>query len=54
VQVGAGALRLEGTAPEHASADSGAGAWWWRGAGSAHVIRNVGTTTVEIVEFDWP
>ncbi len=53
VQVGPGALRLEGTAPEAASNDSGAGAWWWRAAGSRHVLRNVGTQPVEIVEVDW-
>lgn len=53
VQVGPGTLRLEGAAPGAASPEPGAGAWWWRGAGSTHVLRNVGTEPVEVVEFDW-
>ena len=53
VQVGPGALRLEGTAPEAASPQTGAGAWWWRGAGTQHVLRNVGAQPVEVVEIDW-
>jgi quercetin dioxygenase-like cupin family protein len=54
VQVSPGTLRLEGTAPEAASAQPGAGAWWWRRAGTKHVLRNVGTSKVDVVEIDWP
>ena|SRR5665213_1108487 len=53
VQVGPGTLRLEGATPEAASARSGAGAWWWRGAGTQHVLRNVGAQPIEVVEIDW-
>lgn len=53
VQVGAGALSLDGTAPAATSPQGGAGAWWWRGAGAQHVLRNVGAEPVEIVEIDW-
>ena len=54
VQVTPGTLRLEGTAPEGASKESGAGAWWWRKAGTKHVLRNIGTSPVDVVEIDWP
>jgi quercetin dioxygenase-like cupin family protein len=54
VQVSPGTLRLEGAAPEGASEQPGAGAWWWRGAGTEHVLRNVGTSQVDVVEIDWP
>ncbi|HEY2896083.1 MAG TPA: hypothetical protein VGJ12_03015 [Gemmatimonadaceae bacterium] len=54
VQIGAGSLRIEGTPAEGSSPESGAGAWWWRGAGAEHVLRNVGARSVEIVEIDWP
>ena len=54
VQVGAGKLRIDGTAAEGSSPESGAGAWWWRGAGAEHVLRNVGARPVDIVEIDWP
>lgn len=54
VQVSPGTLRLEGTAPEGASEQPGAGAWWWRRAGTKHVLRNVGTSQVDVVEIDWP
>lgn len=53
VQVGIGSLRLDGTAPEAARPDPGTGAWWWRAAGTQHVIRNTGATVVEVVEIDW-
>lgn len=53
VQVGAGTLRLEGTAPTATSPSAGPGAWWWRGAGTRHALRNVGAQPVEIVEIDW-
>jgi mannose-6-phosphate isomerase-like protein (cupin superfamily) len=53
VEVGPGALRLEGTAPEAASPHAGAGTWWWRGAGTQHVLRNVGAQPLEVVEIDW-
>ncbi len=54
VQVGPGTLRLEGAAPETASAQPGAGAWWWRRTGTEHVLRNVGALPVDVVEIDWP
>jgi quercetin dioxygenase-like cupin family protein len=54
VQVNNGTLKCEGSAAEGTSKDSGAGAWWWRGAGATHVLRNTGSTPVEIVELDWP
>jgi quercetin dioxygenase-like cupin family protein len=54
VQVSPGTLRLEGAAPEGASKQPGAGAWWWRRAGTEHVLRNVGTSQVDVVEIDWP
>jgi quercetin dioxygenase-like cupin family protein len=54
VQVGAGKLRIDGTAAERSSPESGPGAWWWRGAGSEHVLRNSGAQAVDIVEIDWP
>ena len=53
VEVGPGALRLEGTAPEAASPHAGAGKWWWRGAGTQHVLKNVGAQPLEVVEIDW-
>lgn len=53
VQVGAGSLRLEGTTPEAKSPSDGAGAWWWRRAGTQHALRNVGAAPVEVVEIDW-
>lgn len=53
VQVGAGAVRLEGTRPGATSATTGPGAWWWRDAGARHVLRNVGTQPVVLVEMDW-
>lgn len=53
VQVGIGSLRLEGTAPQAAHPDPGSGAWWWRAAGTQHVVRNSGATVVEVVEIDW-
>jgi quercetin dioxygenase-like cupin family protein len=54
VQISPGALRLEGSASEGASVRAGAGAWWWRGAGTVHVLRNIGTLPVDVVEIDWP
>ena len=54
VQVSPGTLRLEGAAPEGASEQPGAGAWWWRRAGTEHVLRNIGTSPVDVVEIDWP
>jgi quercetin dioxygenase-like cupin family protein len=54
VQVGAGKLRIDGTAAERSSTESGAGAWWWRKAGSEHVLRNIGAHAVDLVEIDWP
>lgn len=54
VQANAGTLRVDGAKPEGKSDASGAGAWWWRGAGTEHTLRNSGTTTVEVVEIDWP
>ena len=54
VQVGAGKLRIDGTAAEGSSTESGAGAWWWRGAGAEHALRNTGNQAVDIVEIDWP
>lgn len=54
VQVSPGTLRLEGTAPEGASTQPGAGAWWWRRAGTKHVLRNIGSSPVDVVEIDWP
>jgi quercetin dioxygenase-like cupin family protein len=54
VQVGAGKLSIDGTAAERSSPESGPGAWWWRGAGSEHVLRNSGAQAVDIVEIDWP
>jgi quercetin dioxygenase-like cupin family protein len=54
VQVSPGTLRLEGAAPEAASEQPGAGAWWWRRAGTEHVLRNIGASPVDVVEIDWP
>lgn len=54
VQVNAGTLRIAGSKPEGKSAESGAGAWWWRGSGAEHSLRNEGATPVEVVEIDWP
>jgi quercetin dioxygenase-like cupin family protein len=54
VQVNNGTVKLEDSAAEGASKESGAGAWWWRGAGATHGLRNTGSTPVEIVELDWP
>jgi len=54
VQVGAGKLHIDGMAAEGSSGESGPGAWWWRRAGTEHVLRNVGTHAVDIVEVDWP
>ena len=54
VQVNDGTLQWEGSAPEGASKESGAGAWWWRSADATHVLRNTGSAPVEIVELDWP
>jgi len=54
VQVSPGALHLEGVSPERASAQSGAGAWWWRRAGAEHVLRNDGATPIQVIEIDWP
>jgi len=54
VQVNAGTLRIAGAKPEGKSAESGAGAWWWRGSGAEHSLRNEGAAPVEVVEIDWP
>jgi quercetin dioxygenase-like cupin family protein len=54
VQVGAGRLRIDGTPAERSSTGSGAGAWWWRRAGTEHALRNIGTQAIDIVEIDWP
>ena len=54
VQVGAGRLRVDGTVPEGSSTESGPGAWWWRRAGSEHVLRNIGAQPLDLVEIDWP
>jgi mannose-6-phosphate isomerase-like protein (cupin superfamily) len=54
IQVGAGKLRIDGTAAEGRGTESGAGAWWWRGAGAEHALRNTGAQAVDIVEIDWP
>jgi len=54
VQVNAGTLRVDGTKPEGRSAATEAGAWWWRGLGAEHVLRNAGSTPVDVVEIDWP
>jgi len=54
VQVNAGTLRVAGAKPEGSSAESGAGAWWWRRSGAEHSLRNEGTTPVDVVEIDWP
>jgi quercetin dioxygenase-like cupin family protein len=54
VQVNNGTLKWEGSAPEGTSKESGAGAWWWRGPGATHLLRNTGSAAVEIVELDWP
>jgi Uncharacterized conserved protein, contains double-stranded beta-helix domain len=54
VQVNAGMLRVEGAKPEGSSVESGAGAWWWRGTGTEHVLRNAGAKPVDVVEIDWP
>ena len=54
VQVNAGTVKWEGSPPEGASKQPGAGAWWWRGSDASHILRNVGTAPVEIVELDWP
>lgn len=50
IQIGAGSVRTEGTKPRR----SGAGAWTWRAAGHTHLLRNVGTVPVQLVEIDWP
>jgi quercetin dioxygenase-like cupin family protein len=54
VQIGAGKLRIDGTSPAGHSRGSGAGAWWWRGEGAEHTLRNIGPETVDVVEIDWP
>jgi hypothetical protein len=54
VQATNGSLKWEGSAPEGASKESGAGGWWWRGPGATHVLRNKGSAPVKIVELDWP
>ena len=54
VQIGAGKLRIDGTPAEASSPESGAGAWWWRAAGTEHVLHNIGARTVDVVEIDWP
>jgi len=53
VQVGPGSIGLEGTAAHSASPQRGAGAWWWRAAGTSHAIHNTGAVPVQIVEIDW-
>jgi quercetin dioxygenase-like cupin family protein len=54
VQVGDGEVRRDGAAQGAKSAETGRGAWWWRAAGTEHVLRNTGARAVEIVEIDWP
>lgn len=53
IQIGNGTVGLTGDRPEASSGQSGAGAWWWRAAGSVHSIRNAGEAPVELVEIDW-
>jgi len=54
IQIGAGRVRTEGTKPRQSGAARGAGAWTWRAAGHTHLVRNVGTVPVHVVEIDWP
>jgi hypothetical protein len=54
IQIGAGSVRTEGTKPRRSGAAFGAGAWTWRAAGQTHLLRNVGTVSVQLVEIDWP
>ncbi len=53
IQVTAGALKVDGAPAVAKSPASGAGAWWWRGAGEDHTLRNTGATTIQLVEIDW-
>ncbi len=53
IEVSDGKVVLTGDTPVSSSAQSGAGAWWWREAGNAHSIRNAGNTPVELIEIDW-
>ncbi|WP_411279776.1 lipocalin-like domain-containing protein [Gemmatimonas sp.] len=54
IQIGSGSVRHEGTKPQASGAAFGAGGWIWRAAGHSHVMRNVGTVPVELIEIDWP
>lgn len=54
IQVGPGIVRADGTRPLRLGNSSGAGAWSWRAAGHTHVVRNVGSVPVQLVEIDWP
>jgi quercetin dioxygenase-like cupin family protein len=52
IQVQAGDLRMDGSRAA-GSGGTGAGAWWWRDAGHAHVLRNAGPTPIDVIEIDW-
>ena len=53
IQVTAGTVVWDGDAVAARSAESRAGAWWWRDAGHSHVLRNVGPLPIQLVEIDW-
>lgn len=53
IQVGNGTVEWTGDSSVAHSAQSGAGAWWWREAGNAHSLRNASNVPVELIEIDW-
>lgn len=53
IQIDDGRVALTGDASAASSARAGAGAWWWRAAGSTHAIRNAGDSPVDLIEIDW-
>ena len=53
IQVTAGTVVWDGDAVAARSAESRAGAWWWREAGHTHVLRNAGHLPIQLVEIDW-
>jgi quercetin dioxygenase-like cupin family protein len=54
IQIGAGSVRAEGGKPQRLSSAQGSGAWSWHAAGHTHVLRNVGSVPVQLIEIDWP
>ena len=53
IQIGNGHVVWSGDGSAARSAQSGAGAWWWREAGNAYSIRNASDAPVDLIEIDW-